>query len=367
MSLPVLMTGLPRPRRAAVASLAAAVAALAAALPLTAHAQRTNANPPAAANRADSVVLTEWMVPWEGTRPRDPAVGADGRIWFVGQEGNYVARLNPASGRFTRIEIDPGTNPHSINVDHDGNAWYTGNRNGMIGRIDAKTGAITRYPMPDSAARDPHTIAFDSKGDLWFTLQNSNMVGHLSKATGKTRLVTMAKRGARPYGIVIDARGRPWFNLFGTNSIGTIDPTSMRVREYPLPDERARGRRIALTSDGAVWYVDYVRGFLGRLDPVSGSVREWQMPGGGASLPYAMTVDDNDRLWFVETGRQPNRLVGFDPRGEKFFGATALGPAGPNTVRHMVFDRKTRSIWFGSDRGTIGRAVIPKGVTGPIG
>jgi hypothetical protein len=25
----------------------------------------------------------------------------------------------------------------------------------------------------------------------------------------------------------------------------------------------------------------------------------------------------------------------------------------------MVFDPKTRSIWFGSDRGTIGRATVP--------
>jgi len=80
-----------------------------------------------------------------------------------------------------------------------------------------------------------------------------------------------------------------------------------------------------------------------------------------------MTVDDNDRLWFVETGRQPNRLVGFDPRGEKFFGATDLGPAERNTVRHMVFDKRTRSIWFRSGRGTIGRAVVPKGVGVPIG
>jgi virginiamycin B lyase len=40
------------------------------------------------------------------------------------------------------------------------------------------------------------------------------------------------------------------------------------------------------------------------------------------SLPYAMTVDDADRLWFVETGVQPNRLVGFDPKTEHFISVT---------------------------------------------
>ena len=104
-----------------------------------------------AAQRPDpAVAIREWNVPWENTRPRDPAVAPDGRIWFVGQEGNYVARLDPTTSKFERFEIDAGTNPHNVIVDPAGNAWYAGNRNGMIGRIDAKSGAITRYPMPDA-------------------------------------------------------------------------------------------------------------------------------------------------------------------------------------------------------------------------
>lgn len=316
---------------------------------------------------ADTAAVTEWNVPWADTRPRDPSLDAQGRVWFVGQEGNYVARLDPKSGAFTKLEIDPGTFPHTVSVDQDGDAWYTGNRNGMIGKIDGKTGAITRYAMPDPDAKDPHTIAFDQQGNLWFTMQNSNMVGHLVKKTGNVTIMKMATPRSRPYGIVIDARGRPWFNLFGVNKIGTIDPTSMRVREYLLPEERARGRRIALTTDGAVWYVDYSRGYLGRLDPVSGDVKDWPLPGGPTSLPYAMTVDDADRLWFVETGRQPNRLIGFDPRTNSFTTPTDIGKAALNTVRHMVFDKNTRTIWFGSDQGTIGRAVIPPADRKPIG
>ena len=103
-----------------------------------------------------------------------------------------------------------------------------------------------------------------------------------------------------------------------------------------------------------------MRGYLGRLDPKTGAVKEWQNPGGAASLPYAMTVDDQDRLWFVETGRQPNRLVGFDPKKESFFGLTDIGAAAPNTVRHMTFDKKSGQIWFGTDQGTIGRATVVK-------
>src|SRR5687768_678457 len=52
------------------------------------------------------VAIQEWTVPWEKTRPRDPYVDAKSRVWFVGQSGNYIAFLEPGTGKFTRFEID---------------------------------------------------------------------------------------------------------------------------------------------------------------------------------------------------------------------------------------------------------------------
>jgi virginiamycin B lyase len=313
----------------------------------------------AALGQAPPVAIEEWTVPWEKSGPRDPSVAPDGRIWFVGQRGNYVARFDPRTAKFEQFAIDAGTHPHTVIVDPAGNGWYAGNRNGMIGKIDGRTGAITRYPMPDSTARDPHTMVFDQAGDIWFTLQMSNYVGKLATRTGKVTLVKMETPGARPYGILLDRQGRPWFDLFGTNKMGTIDPATMKVTEYALPNARSRPRRIALTSDGGVWYGDYVGGVLGRLDPKSGAIKEWPAPSGAASMPYAMASDDQDRVWMVETGVQPNKLVAFDPKTERFVENVAV-PGGGGTVRHMVFDPKTGLIWFGTDKNTIGKANVGK-------
>ncbi|HUP59600.1 MAG TPA: hypothetical protein VNA69_04185 [Thermoanaerobaculia bacterium] len=97
---------------------------------------------------------------------------------------------------------------------------------------------------------------------------------------------------------------------------------------------------------------------MSRLDPKSGAVTEWQTPAGASSLPYAMASDDAGRLWFVETGPQPNRLVGFDPKSKQFFAAAEIQSGGGN-VRHMVFHPRTRELWFGTDTDTIGRAKVP--------
>lgn len=312
---------------------------------------------PLPAQTPDTVAITEWTVPWSGTRPRDPYLDRQGRVWFVGQAGNYVAYLEPGSGHFKRFEIDSGTHPHNLVVGPDSMIWYTGNRNGMIGRLNPANGHIDRFPMPDDV-RDPHTLTFDRAGIAWFTAQSSGVVGRLDPKTGQIRLVRLETPNARPYGISVDSKGRIWFNQFGTNKIGMIDPGTMALREYTLPDPRTRDRRIAITSDDKIWYVDYTRGYLGRLDPATGAVREWAAPSAAQSLPYAMTVDDRDRLWFVETGPQPNRLVGFDPRAEHFFSVTPIVKSGGGTVRHMIFHRPTHSIWFGTDANTIGRAVI---------
>jgi virginiamycin B lyase len=97
---------------------------------------------------------------------------------------------------------------------------------------------------------------------------------------------------------------------------------------------------------------------LGRLEPSSRKFSEWPAPGGAPSLPYAMTVDDRDRIWFVESGMRPNRLVGFDTKAGRVVSITPFG-AQSNTVRHMYYDAKAQELWFGTDANTIARAKLP--------
>jgi virginiamycin B lyase len=300
-----------------------------------------------------TIDIREWPVPWKNTRPRDPAVDAKGRVWFVGQAGDYIGWLDPASGKFGKFDLDKGTGPHNLIVARDGQIWFAGNAAGYIGRIDPTSGKIVKY----RTGHDPHTLIQAPDGDIWFTVQGGSFAGRLDPKSGAVRLVKVPTKGSRPYGIAIDSTGRVWFNEFGRNAIGSIDPKSMQLEEHTLP-QGARDRRIALIGDGGIWYGDYARGFLARLDPKNDQVREWQTPGGKSSLPYAMAVDDQKRIWFVETGPQPNRLVGFDPKTSRFFSITPI-PSGAQTVRHMIFDPKAREIWFGTDSGTIGRARVP--------
>ncbi len=309
------------------------------------------------AQTVSPVPIQEWTVPWPDTRPRDPFADIAGGVWFVGQTGDYMARLDPATGTFARRDLPEGTGPHNLVVANDGSIWIAGNRTAELQVYDPIEGLKARISMPDPAARDPHTLVFAPDGTLWFSVQNGNFVGRLAPAGQPTRveLIPVPTPASRPYGIVVADDGRPWFTEFAGGKIGTIDPATLELREYKLPRPETRPRRLMLTSDGDVWYVDYAGGMLGRLDPVDGSVREWRVPGGSEARPYGMAVDEKDFLWFAETGPNPNRLVGFDPTRERFFSITEI-PSGAGSVRHMHYDEGRGELWFGTDAGTIGRA-----------
>ncbi len=303
------------------------------------------------------VAIDEWRVPFENSRPRDPYVAQDGRVWFVGQTGDYVGWLEPESGEFGRHPLPDGAGPHNLVLDEDGFIWYAGNRDAHIGRMDPASGDIERIEMPEPRARDPHTLAFNRDGDLWFTLQGANLVGFLDRATRKVSLIEVPTPRSRPYGIVVDQDDRPWLNLLGTNKLATVDPATHELIEIDSPRADARTRRIAATDTG-IWYVDWAEGRLGRFDPDAESFDEWMLPGGEDSRPYAMAADAKGRIWAFETGASPNRLVGFDPSAGEFF-ASGIVPSGGGTVRHAVYHEPTNTLWFGTDTNMIGRARLP--------
>ncbi len=315
------------------------------------------------ARAQQQIEILEWEVPYEESRPRDPYVGPDGKVWFVGQRSHYAAYLDRDTGEFTKYDLGEGVGPHTLIVSEDNKVFYAGNLQHHIGILDPEDGSIERIMMPEEAARDPHTIVFDADGDMWFTVQFGNYVGYLDRESRDVRLVaapeTQGRRPtSRPYGIKMSSKDEPWAVLFNTNKIATVDPQTFEMTTYDLPHEGSRPRRMVIDSEDNVWYVDYALGALGRFDPETETFTEWPMPSGENARPYGVEIDPDDRIWFVETGVQPNMFVGFDPETEEFFSQTPVGSGG-GTIRHMHYEASTNSIWFGADTNTVGQAKLP--------
>ena len=263
------------------------------------------------------ITFTEWQTPTLGQRTRDPIEGPDGSIWWVGQYGSILGRLNPNTGEMKEWPLPPTAKPHTVEIDPKGRPWYTGNMNGTVGWLDPETGKITEYKMPDPNAKDPHTLVFDKQGVAWFSLQNSNMMGRLDPATGEIKLIIAPLPNSKPYGVKIDAAGTVWMACNGAPCLYKIDPTTLAVSEVKLPTPGTTVRRLDIAEDGLVWFVNSGMGKIGRVDPKTGEIKEWDSPSGPKSHPYGLIVVDGI-VWYNESGVRPDMLVRFDPKTEKF-------------------------------------------------
>lgn len=307
------------------------------------------------------VTFKEWLVPTLGQRARDPVQTSDGMIWWVGQFGNVIGRLDPRTGDMKEFKTPAAARPHSITNDSAGNIWYMGNANATVGKLNPATGEITEYKMPDPAARDPHTPIFDRNGTLWFSLQRSNMVGRMNTTTGEIRLVTIPTPRALPYGVDVDSKGTIWVSYNGSYKVASIDPVTMAVKEWPMPDQRTTIRRLAIGPGDIVWWVNSSLGRLGRLNPATGEIKEWPSPSGTDTHPYAIAVV-NGKVWYNESRRRPDTLVMFDPATEKF--QSWAIPSGVGTGRHFRPTADGRNLLIHqTSTNRIGLVTIERGAT----
>lgn len=130
----------------------------------------------------------------------------------------------------------------------------------------------------------------------------------------------------------------------------------MTITEIALPREDARPRRLAITDDDRIWYVDYAEGYLGVYDSADKTFQEWRSPTGEDARPYGMVADGKGRIWYAETGPQPNRLIGFDPATHEFIVNKTIPDSG-GAVRNTTY--ADGAVWFGMDSNYLGRVRVP--------
>ena len=304
-----------------------------------------------------TIDIKEWKVPWDKTRPRDPAVDSKGNVWFCGQAGNYIARLNPDTGEFKRFELADNTNPHNLIIDSNNNVWYAGNRNSHIGKLNSADGSIKTYTMPGDTPIDPHTLVFNSAENIWFTAQWGNKVGFLNTQTGDVSLITMPFDSSRPYGVKVDYDDIPWVVLFGSNKLAKIDPVNLSVEQIDLIDGAERPRRLEITQNNQVYYLDHSLGYLGSYNSSTKNINRWQLPEKQKAKLYGSAIDRNDRIWIALTGVSPNQIRVFDTNSKQFI-ANVEVPSGAGSIRYMYYHNASDEVWFGTDANTIGRVKL---------
>ena len=278
-----------------------------------------------------------------GDHPHDVAPAPDGTVWYTGQRKGVLGRLDPKTGKLTRIPLGEGSRPHGVIVGPDGHAWVTdGGLNAMV-RVDAATEKVTVFPLPKSASdANLNTAAFDGKGRVWFTGQ-TGFYGRLDPKTGKMD-VWASPKGRGPYGIAATPAGEIYYVSLAGSFLGKPDLETGETSVIEPKTEGAGTRRVWPDSKGRLWVSEWNAGNLSRYDPAAKSWTVYKLPGEEPHA-YAVFVDERDIVWVSDFSA--NAVLRFDPETESFESFPSDKPGA--SVRQML--GRPGEMW-GAESGT---------------
>ena len=282
-----------------------------------------------------------------------PAIDADGAVWFGEMNVNLLGRLNTQTGKVTTWKPPDGKyNIMQTAVDQHGNIWYTEQAANYIGRFDPHAERFTVYRLNtvNGHTSAPQDLTFDSAGKLWFTEISGNAIGRLDPATGAMRTWPIppvaGESNSYPYSLAVAQDGHIWFGELSGGAVGSLDPVSGAVKLYPLANHKALVFSMAADKDGYVWFTELEQPVLGMIDIKTGQVREIPIPDklGQPSGIYAVTTSAKGSVWFACASI--NAIVRYEPAKQAF----AFYPLNiPKSVPYGLTLDQRGNLWFTGD------------------
>jgi virginiamycin B lyase len=197
----------------------------------------------------------------------------DGMVWFSEGGSRTFYRLDPASGRFERIEpfknIAKGA-PHGaygIASDADNNLWFMDFADRNVGRTTA-AGVTLIYPVPTPASR-PRRGHMTADGRLAFAEFAADQVGVIDLKTESIKEYPLTPNFA-PYDAVLDHNGEVWTGGMNADVILRIDTASGHSVGYLLP-QSTNIRRVFVdnsTTPVTFWTGNNHHGSIVKLEPL---------------------------------------------------------------------------------------------------
>jgi virginiamycin B lyase len=173
-----------------------------------------------------------------------------GIYWFTGQSGFY-GRLEPKSGDITVFKAPNGVGPYGITVTPKGDIWYASLAGNYIARIDIASGnaTVVEPPTPRQGAR---RVWSDSRGRIWVSEWYSGQLSVHDPADGSWKSWKLPGRRPSTYAVYVDDKDKVWVSDFGANAILHFDPAAETFNAFPSDKTDASVRQLN-GRPGQVW------------------------------------------------------------------------------------------------------------------
>ena len=159
---------------------------------------------------------------------------------------------------------------------------------------------IIEYEFPEDTK--PLFPLYDGKDSIWFSDPGAPRIWQFSLDTKE--FTSHSFDGVVSAYLTIDPDGKIWFNDPPRNQIGFFDPSNEKITTITLPKiapviDDSRTLAIQADFDGNIWLVINNKDKILKFIPDSNTFEEIQLE--KRSLPFALTIDSEGKIWFSET------------------------------------------------------------------
>ena len=233
-------------------------------------------------------------------------------VWFTARRGNYIGRLEIASGEIVSFAVTTtSSEPSGIDVAPDGSVWFTEMAADRIGHLVVTTTSdydLVEYPIPQFTAMItesvPYGIYVESNDRIWFAETARHQLVRLTPSISEFNNTGTVTGEGLPYNLTRDpGSSRMWFTELLGNHMTLFNPSTLSIGlQYSVPTTDSRPYDLVADSTGRVWFTEKLGGKLGMLVVVTstGTFEEYPVPLAHAK-PAGVSVDPQGKVWLVSS------------------------------------------------------------------
>ncbi len=251
-------------------------------------------------------------------------------------------RLMDLQTEISEYELPESAKPLYPLFDGKNSIWISDPSAPKIWRFDLESEEFESFSFDGLTTM---ILTKDNEGKIWFTDTPRNQIGYIDPKTNEISTITLPK--IQPIisdniGTFIqsDFEGNIWIAIINKDVILKYDQKEKTFEEVRLPEKESLPFALTIDEDGKIWFTESKTGRIGYINPEDNSIKEFA-PSIPLGAPEALLFDDDGSLWIAEhTGLA---IAKFNPILETFERIPV--PNQEALPYGMSFDRYG-NIWF---------------------
>ena len=150
------------------------------------------------------------------------SLGRGGILWFTGQNG-ICGTLDPATGKVEVFPAPRGRGSYGIAATPIGDVYSASLAGNYIARIDAASGASTPIEPP-TPAQGAQRVWSDSRSRIWVSEWAAGQMAVYDPAADEWHEWKLPGDRPQAYAVYVDDQDQVWLSDFGGNALLRFDP-----------------------------------------------------------------------------------------------------------------------------------------------